>query len=741
MAPEEPANSRDDGLNIHNLSLAPDQLPKPIEQEPAIHPIVSPAYEDVPMWNILPSYQLFQSTFSQSIQPSYDDPRFDPPTYDMASPAASLDGTHAEYFLGVAPTPASSTYAQPTLWENTILGNTHRLKKLLEISTCSANRVKMKVTLTDRPCVRGVPPLVIEPLEYEFQQGDYVHGYVTVFNESDDPLPFDMFSVVLEGKISVLGDHTDLKRPLVFYKFLNMYDFHSSWTPTNISKPLESEWFDPLDECWLAFPDKKVLTPRAKYKKYFTFRLPDRLLDCTCEPHSLANHCEALPTIGLERDEFLKKLRTFRAHNNTRPNSASFSVGSAPNTPKRKGVEGVLSKRIKDLCFPDTAISYSVEARVVAKASDYRIPDIATDELIIVNEANEFFRVIPRDLISQRIDPDDLKREAIIIHENLVSRVKEKLELGAELVLTNVTPLQLPSEQVPVSRSNSLVKQKQLYFPSGPHRKTYELYVKSTHYELYVPFKKKSLGAPPKVLGLVGIKTPKVDYAVKYIPPYNFKRFHVYPSKATTVVKIPLELTFSSASNQKTKPPEIRLVSVELVATTYRSKKYSIPIEIFNDLKFRNTSVDNDNLETYVVAPFKKYLAQLTGITSRIGAEVLNVDAQFIMDIKALANLLVKYNSLKVEKTKATASNGFVTWDEPVVSAQNATYTKTIDVVVDINHALTREASNDDLAGEAFALVPSFQSCIIGRYYYLKINVKLQNQDVVPIKVPVTIEA
>lgn len=694
------------------------------------------------------------------------------------SPAGTGAGSDSGYFppvpqSPVAPSLQGLSVETPTRWENSILGNSHRLRKLTEINSSIANKLKIDVQITDKPCQRGVRHSVIDPQEYEYQQGDKIHGFITITNTSTEPFPFDMFSVVFEGKITVMGDAaSDNKRPVVFYKFANMFDYAASWTPADLDEETANDKIDSFDGTRLRMSHRKIFEPNITYKKFFNFKIPDKLLDCACEIHNLSSHCQILPTIGLERDEFLKKLRKLRATNRVPPAPASTGnttpkrkqglegmlnktsgVTMNPATKRKQGIDGILNKRIKDLCFPDSAVSYSVEARMVGKVSDYEkyMPHQETDEFLIVNEASSFIRVVPREMLAHEFDPAELKRESQLIFENLVSRVHEKIDLGDDLLhRTSASP---PPSTEQMTRSNSVSKRRQLYVePTHRHHQNLKLVSSGDSYEAIVPIKKKSLGAASKVIGMLQINTPKTEYTVKYVPPFDCRRFRNYPEDAkNTRIDVPITVKFTmtnALNSRNVKPPEIKAVSAELLVTTFRSRKYPLPVEIFDDLKFRNRNIENDNIETYLINPFKKYLDKITALSTKLGYEVLNIDSQLIMDLKAIANLSVKYNCLKIEKAKPISKLGLANWGEPVSSRklnkdhEELVFSKKIDLSLDLQNLLLKDqsTSHEDLHSEAYTLVPNFQSCIIGRYYTLKVFLKLQNNDVAVIKVPVNIQ-
>lgn len=74
--------------------------------------------------------------------------------------------------------------------------------------------------------------------------------------------------------------------------------------------------------------------------------------------------------------------------------------------------------------------------------------------------------------------------------------------------------------------------------------------------------------------------------------------------------------------------------------------------------------------------------------------------------------------------------------------ATQLVYKCKFDLLLDIvtAHLKVIGTFKNNNAFDAFNLIPSFQSCYIGRFYYLKISISLSNGDTVHIKVPVDFE-
>lgn len=697
------------------------QLSTPIDLAPSVstplQPLSSPAYEEVPMWNILPSYQLYESTFSKNVNPLSEDLNFDPPTYDATSPAATPPFQAADDYFLLQPT-------EPNRWENSILGNTHKLKRLETFNSQLAEKVKVDIKLTLNPGKRGFPPVYLDALAYEFLQGDSIHGYVTVLNLSRQQLSFDMFSVIFEGRVSVNGDESG--KPAVFYKFLNMFDYAASWTPALLDDSTES-YIDPIDGCRVALPDNKTLEIGVTYKKFFSFTIPEKLLDCACETHNILCHSELAPSLGLDRHQFLQGLRKLREKppKLERPALGRAQSASLDLLLARKPQQNL---RVKDFSFPDTSISYCVEARIVGKLSSYggAVPASGNDKFIIVKEASSSIRVIPREMNHESIATREFGAQ--MFYDDFVRDIRNSIEVGRKLEEGGTTPL------VALGRRPSAVKYTQLYNTEQAARPR-----DSPDFEVFLPYRKKALTLPPKVIGILGAKTSKREYAIKYCAPYTFKEYHSHALKdATRVLTVPVEVSFIFANKSKTsKPPEIKSVSADLVACTYRSKKYPIPVEFFQEMRFQNKA-SGDTLEKLVVQPFHGYLGEITRLAEKRGLEILNLNNQAIMDIKCLANLSVKYNAFKIDLVTTKTAGGLGLWSESAPGK----FQKSLQVTLNLEGLFSRDANrlSDDLLAEAGCLVPSFQTCIVGRYYYINVMIRLLNNEVLTTKVPIRIE-
>lgn len=739
-----------------NIPTAALSVNAPNQNE--LHPFVSPAYEDVPIWNILPSYQLYELTFSKTVDTEVENFQSEPPNYEAASPLGpEYDTESGSYFPEMTPltsTPFTATPLSPagsssssgsgsiegtpgpqarpprpaapsrgisfSTWENSILANAHRLGRLCDFDRIKADRILLQVFFTAAPGSCGREPVHYSPTNKEFLQGDCIHGYVLLENLNSVPIPFDMFLVVFEGRVSVNVVESDSKlKPVVFYKFLNMFDYSASWTPAYFDN-VENK-IDKLDGTHLQF-NVKALEPGIKYKRFFNFTVPDCLLDCACETHQIPRHCQLLPSLGLDRQTFLQRLRQQRDGHLT-PKKSGHSPGPYMNPSEASSSEHISRKSniapmIRDFSFPDTSINYCVEARLVAKRSAYHKDHLpGADQFIMVKESSESLRIVPKE--TNYLNEDD----------TLINRRFESFCRDVERIISRGQQLDNGIVIEPKRRSSTV---KQVYGNAGALDRSY-----SGNFEVLLPYKKKSLTQNPKVVGMLRAFFSKEERSIRYVASTSFVPVNSLASKSSTLFVLPISLEYVSKEDPRnSRPPEIKGLSAKIVACTVRSNKYPIPVELSQKMKFDNTLLLKDEFEKNVVEKFSKYLQQLSKLIAKHGHTKLQVDSQLMMDIKCLANLQVKTDCIKVG---ADYTGGLPRWSN---NDQNGTCYNLFKVHVNLGSLNSKELTKqlpENMRG-SLCLVPSFESCIVARFYYVLIELKLANGEMLPLKVPIRIQ-
>ncbi|CAG87012.2 DEHA2D09108p [Debaryomyces hansenii CBS767] len=716
--------------------------------------------EDDLINNILPSYHMHQSTISKNLTPTNENFRVDPPMYEM-TPVNSLSTTPSVALSAIqSPTSNSSVdefpfpnqeihsglEGGPNFWENTILANAHKLPNLNRSDNKICQDLEIDMKVTEKVCQKGVKPTIIDPSEYEFKQGDYIHGYVTMKNKSPVPISFDMVYVVFEGMLVVLENNRglmDVKKPSKVHKFLTMLDLFASWSYANIAR-LSTDDGDPHDWCYgetdpydntvLSIDVKRFFQPNVTYKRFFTFKIPEKLLDNTCEEHTFSIHTEIPPSIGISRTS-------------TTPSSLLVSNNG----------------QIKDFSILDTSISYSVNARVIGKASDYK-HSLDRDQYVVAKEATCSIRVIPQNSINYIHYNNPRNQGNILYYKAFVDSIKSKIEYGNAL-------LNLPSEQrdapdisPSVSRDGSFVKLRQLY-TMADHEIKRELRPSTKQfsdeiYQCLAPFKRKSLTGSSKTLGVISLSTPKEDYRTLYIPPVKFRK----PNELydNTKLTIPLDISYfhtKSSSGKEIQFPEVKYLKVELVALTMRSSKYPIPLEFTHEMCFKEQEIydkkqEPENFDSILIKQFQSYLLKLKTLLTTLGSTIFKVETSLMKDINSLATLSTKYINLQIPKYQlimkspkshsSHTSIATIPWEQLKSTHDDySLYSKTFDLNIDLKDCQMKGPTSHPPPGTSldhFTLVPTFQTCFMSRLYYLKIGIKINTGELLTVNVPMHIE-
>ena len=615
-----------------------------------------------------------------------------------------------------------------------------------------------------------------------------------------------MFYVLFEGNFSVhsnfqLGANGEPK--VISKKFLEMLDFSASWNYANINRlitefsnaPRSPNCIDPLDNTKQPFGIERLIQPNRKYKRFFTFQIPNNLLDSTCE-HSLSMHTILPPTIGV-------------------PGSGSTNLKSSNNPKLNSGF------KVKDFLFIDTNISYSVDARFIGKASMYgenkvnllkksnsKIINTSGDEFLILKDTQHLVRIVQKDKeigINERIDK--FRYDKLLL-DNFMARVDERLEYAEEMLAalsdsginntispkssnnssTIINSMISPGSSNTsnslslsahfnsgsislISQSNSrsrtiadeITKCRQLYKPKDSScskriGKDGVLYEELDHYKMFFPFQKRSLTGASKFLGTVVLSTPRIPYIVKYIQPVEFRQSEVVSDLLKFQVPIDLEyVLLESNPDMKNKLPEIRKVSVELVAETIKSDEFPLPFEINHDMLFENSKVytkthklaneyDTDYFDEMVLKPTKRKVGRLKKLAKELGPDLLRMDAKLVSDIKSICD--VKNKKIIMCIDQVTGDNGDsldLICKQPWVIEEKAknitpiTYSKKLNLDIDLSNARMKTSDSRGYAYDNFCLVPSFQMCYMARVYYLKIVVTLLKGEALLVHVPVEI--
>lgn len=698
--------------------------------------------------NILPSYSMYNSLYHVAGTSDDEDDTHDfqhPPVYLREStPAPSrplsptIPQTPFEHLVTNTPlmSPMQLRSTSPvrgdgngdvvanenlSRWQDTILDNVNRLQNLLQSSNPCAKAVDIQVHFTRELCELGKQPTIIDPCQFEYNKGDFLNGFIMITNRGERPIPFDMFYVVFEGLVRV-HSREDEKVDT----FLTMFDFSASFNSacinrlvTDANNPyLFAYMVDPIDGSHLSFMEDRLIHPGRLYKRFFTFKLPHSLLDTKCM-NDIGDHVHLPPTFGNS------PLVPMLGNKNGRP--VMPRMMSAPHTPKGRpplirnasgavDSAGTQLPSVKDFAGGNVSISYGVLARFIGRKRKYGIPNDLVphsakvvnsrgDEYVIFKEQTSYMRVIQR---SEALTISNFKiKQAISTQQlnNITSRVNDVVVGLQELDnLGNSSPSLDLLPQV----SAELTKLRQLYGAAGVLPAVHRSYQE----EVNIVTKLMGFGKKRKPFGTLRVVNPLPMVKIDYIPPPNHRMRDRDTDHDLWQFELPVHLWFLQSGSNRL--PEVKDVSVFLKVQTYLTRQYPVSMEF-----------GHPNLVD-VQQHARKLTQDLKRAQSTNSAQ-FSIDKELISDVWGLSELEIKEHDLflKLPLVKhinslewLAASSGQVT-----PSPGSAEFHKVVKIPIDLTQAqLTPLAVPTNVPSyDRFCLIPSFQLCFVGRYYYLAV--------------------
>lgn len=688
------------------------------ETEPSSPPRSTPRSHDVAL--ILPSYHMYNAVYRLVHGDSEDyelSGTATPPLYERTDLFDQPSGAPSEVQVPPLITPRVSLALHDdivadentTQWQNTVIDNIADLKNLSGTDNAASAATKISIHFTKEIGEIGRPMTPVDLTRYEHNRLDFMHGYVLIENTSDQPIPFDMFYLLFEGSVAF-----KLGRKRIF---LQMFDFSALLNPTEISRLL-TEWLnpyncsntvDPMDGTYVSFADDFTIHPGRVYKRFFTFKIPNFLLDLACS-HHLPSHVEVPPSLL-----------------------------------------GASSRQFRDFAINGTTVTYGIMARFIGRKHHYHVdPEWynSFQQPAIVNTKGEEFIILRDSTITirtvQRSDPPDPAEDAVnarfnkSLYDNLHARAREHIKRGNEILNGKTKPDDIQR-----------AKYTQLYEATQRNCKGIPDF--SSHYEVMRPIAQHGLFLGT-VAGNVKLRSPKKRYLLDYIYPKQFRRRPqaILPKivRKTWKLQVPVELIFEPAT-AKTKFPEITSFRVDFVCLTFQLEKYAIPIVFHHD--FVNNQIKNqalpeashysDILElSQMVEDTRVLYFQLRDLHEKLGTK-FSVEQSLIDDMMGICQLETKANNLDVETI--TCNNQPVTHkslNKLEWTPDGGVYKKSLVLDLDLDGMQMKGyTKSKEMAYDRFTLVPSFQHCHLGRIYYLRVSFGLSSGEYIHLKLPVNI--
>lgn len=623
-----------------------------------------------PLWNILPSYAMYSNSF-------YQNPA-DPPEYlDSTSTEQSQQnsaigslGTTTNSDADNAPVTVDD---QNTMWENCILDNIHKLQNISDSNNEVSKNIKIDTYFTKEICKMNGPFEIIDPSKFEYKQGDYINGFITIENNNDFLVPFKMMYVLFEGTVTIGKSKKN---------FLQMFDFSGSFQNSTHVNRLVTEYQNSYVCPYLVDKEgfhlsftQSTMRPGTKYKRFFSFKIPNHLLDNECPSYTLESHVLLPPSLG----------------------------------------------GVKDFSHMSTSINYNVHCRFIGKASTYNfnpakenvlVTNSEGDEYVIFKERSSEVRVIAKS--------NPIKLESVVyqdlLYNNLIKRIDEKLMLGNKL--SKILQLQkfdqidnlvdCLQEQIAKESTNKI---EQLYTPSAVGK------IPPTK---YLEFKVDPIKSILKKQSPLKVITPDVNYEIPYIP---LKKFRSKGSSPNVNLSIPFQ--FISAENSE---PKFKFLHTDVVCLTIKSDT-PIPLEFNHKMVYKNSKPNEsmfkstDNFQNNIVNFFRQKFFKVKELSKSVNIENIKLEKSLLDEIKTLASLQEKTINLTI-KDAQISQDGQLTKSIKWVRNSDSVVAK-LNVELDMAKLSMKGVGPN--SSTDFTLLPDFQGCYLGRMYFLKMYFEFQN--------------
>lgn len=591
----------------------------------------------------------------------------------------------------------------------------------------------------------------------EYTSGDFVNGYVTVTNTSSEPVQFGLFTVSLEGTIKEVERNVNAAGvnnkflKILMKKFLKMYDLNASYGYVAVpnSAGIEYEVFsnDAADGAVMGLPDDRILQPHVKYKKFFTFKFPHNLLDNACV-NSLLPHLLPPPSMGIDRTCFYNRGESMQLNK-----ALGYGFLNIRGTP-------LLTK---DYSFDDLSVSYTIEAKFIDRLNseepfshDEINKDDQDSEYAISKSAQYFLRFIP-DLKEQveyckkfnvggypvngiggKFMQQYLKK--LTWKDIHLQNLKIEQEIDEKLNKVEFTGDEIKNKNLKVSDSydnfDGDFKRSNNYYQSEPQR---DYIHNKIPIEVFGKKKKMILSSLVKI-GQLTMYVEVPDKVIPYASPRLLMKYNNGPledisddgnalrpsfshmdelynrSQEDVIDSLKLKLEFIS-NDSNIGVPQIQSVQTNIVFWSY-STEYPIPFELGYDFFYTNPE-NQDEIIRNPVEITKNNLQitkdQVSNYISFVKDSKISLSRDAYLYLKSIKTLGVKKDTVKdyfQTIVDPNILNREGDWKVKQLNNKNFQYTKELEIPL-----ITVNKNNVNL-------LPSFQSCLVGRIYCLQVALR-----------------
>ncbi|GMM32462.1 hypothetical protein DAMA08_052070 [Martiniozyma asiatica (nom. inval.)] len=651
-------------------------------------------YEDV-----LPSFEMHNYMFNRSIYDAEEHSQTDQaPEYSVAT-SDSLDLTTNS----LTSTQPSSHFVDPTQNPNLLALNNPNMPRV-------GLSIDVKITLTKSLPIRN-KPFEIEHSLVEYKPGDFVTGFVTFKNFMEEPAPFEMMLVSLEGLIK-----TKNGSKIVSNQILQSYDLSACYHTGSIflasQNVLACGQTDSIDGSIIGFRSNKSVESGITHKKFFKFRLPTYALDNTC-PHELGEHLNLPPSYGYD-------------------NSATL-IREKIEVPSELGYGRSWTKfgcpiKVLDPALQHQSISYFIRCQLIGRryvaeklkpAIKLKNENRDSKEFVVFKEEKHYIRFDTSGRgISEDVSTDfhpfysniSTHRQIADIEREVEQCVYE-CEVKKQLKESGVIDSHRQNEMIAEINADPMKKFKNLSTDSSA-KASYDgsVDLKQYHHQGSIDISKELFGkAGGKIV--IDAKFDKKCQLPSLRPPSLKVRSKNTGPQPTHRDKFPehhvsLRLKFKPDLEGKKEPPNSITIKPTLKAINISSSK-AIPITFDDEFLMDN------NLAGLVLLDIQQRFGTYPIKLRELAESVLVPNAPY-EKATSLANINIQEKDVKLGfLSKATNISNCWKWDE-----KKEAYFADVKVPLLVNEKLLRK--------HVITLTPQFQNCFASLFYMMHLEISMK---------------
>lgn len=638
------------------------------------------------VFDVLPSFQLYSSLQHPSNESSNFPPDYSPSISSFPSISRASTSTNSETrsdLISDSTSLPNEPFIEDDFFNKNLIDNLNKLPKKIN------HALDIQIHITKNVPVPNQPYEPESALK-EYTSGDIVNGYIDIVNKSKVPIPFQAFYVTLQGYISVVDveNKKQILKPLI-----NMVDLSACWTLSCIS-PSGNINYEPLskdfDGAQLGLTAERIILPQQKARKFFTFKFPYNTLD-TCCRHQQELHTLLPPSFGLDA------LHGFNANIEI---DKTLNFGRIP-----KLGSPILTK---DLSTKKLSINYSINATMC----DIK-PINNSKKMVIIQQNEHALRFIPFgfgvSLFSSRNAINQLKGS---IRSNLKNAERcLKLLNNEDLEIDN----QIKLQQISLSSKDNLnFPLRNKTNPDFSKIETGLTFNSNDSSKKLLSFKSNKLSN-----GFLSISTSTQKDGLPYISPSLIRKVNeatqltalgfenlkgldnvltTNEKKKLDNLKINFNFNPSDFNNDVINLPKLNNVEVSLLIVNTSSIS-SIPIKLSADVC--DPSEFNHFQKEFI--EFNDELINLEAEFKKVGKDIEEyIHKDVLSDIKAMKSM--KNESFEVDVFKSNIHSES-DWENV-----NNSYSKNLEINLEFLNNIKE------------TLIPSFQTCLISRTYFIQVK-------------------